>query len=76
MSTALQTATVKTVVAKYVDERDQVIAELKAALEQILMPDVFHVAVNQVDLPPEEMKTIIGCIYGIGCAALARAEGR
>ncbi|MGO4561020.1 hypothetical protein [Rhizobiales bacterium 3FA27D7] len=74
MNTALQTATVKTVVAKYVDQRDVVIADLKAALEQILMPDVFHVAVNRIELSSEPVQTVIGDIYEIARVALAKAE--
>lgn len=74
MNTALETATVKTVVAKYVDRRDVVIADLKAALERILMPAVFHVAVNRVELSPERAQAVIGDIYEIARVALVKAE--
>lgn len=55
--------------------REQAAPAMLAALEKILMPDVFHVAVNRVALSPERMRTIITDIYDIAQAAVAAAEG-
>lgn len=49
--------------------------DMKAALEQILMEDVFHLAVNREELSPERMRAILIEIYDIGQQAIAKAEG-
>lgn len=51
-----------------------------AALDAILTPKLFHVAVNRVEVSPDEMRQMLVEIYDIARAAIvaniAQAEGR
>lgn len=58
--------------------RDVMVAapEMLAALDKIAGPELFNIAVNDVEVPPERMRALLGEIYELARVAANKAGGR